>query len=248
MELEELLKGHDKVAIAFSGGVDSAYLLYKASLICDDVMGYYVKTAFQPSFEFNDAINFVKKYKLKIKIIEIDILLQDDVIKNSSKRCYYCKKNMFEVICRQALIDGYDIIMDGTNASDDESERPGMLALNELNVYSPLRECGLSKMEIRKLSKEAGIFTWDKPAYSCLATRINQNEKITEEKLHITEVAEDFLFSLGFNNFRVRMIGDKAKIQISEDQFEKMLQCRKDIVEELKKYYSDVLLDLEARI
>ena len=106
-------------------------------------------------------------------------------------------------------------MLDGTNASDDEGDRPGMRAIRELSVFSPLRDCGLTKEEIRLRSKEAGLFTWDKPAYACLATRIPTGEPITEEKLKVTEAAENFLFSLGLTNFRVRRMGDAARLQVT---------------------------------
>ena len=122
-----------------------------------------------------------------------------------------------------------------------------MLALRELTVRSPLRECGLTKTEVRRLSKEAGLFTWDKPAYACLATRIPTGEEITKEKLQRTERAEDYLFSAGFTDFRVRMMGSAARIQLPERQLPFLLNKRKEFLGELKKYYSAVLLDLEVR-
>lgn len=143
--------------------------------------------------------------------------------------------------------DGVSLLLDGTNASDDVSDRPGMKALKELSVRSPLRECGLTKEVIRSLSKEAGLFTWNKPAYACLATRIPTGTVITAEKLSNTEKAEDYLHKLGFTDFRVRLYADCAKIQVPENQLDKILRHRVLILQELKKYYSDVLLDLEVR-
>ena len=122
-----------------------------------------------------------------------------------------------------------------------------MRALEELSVLSPLRECGISKAEIRARSKEAGLFTWDKPAYACLATRIPAGTPITVHALESTERAEDYLFSLGFSNFRVRMAGKDAKIQLPLSQFGLLAEKREQVVQELKKYYSSVTLDLEAR-
>ena len=122
-----------------------------------------------------------------------------------------------------------------------------MRAIEELSVLSPLRECGLTKAEIRLRSKEAGLFTWDKPAYACLATRIPAGEPITEEKLRATEAAEAFLFSLGLSNIRVRRMGNAAKLQVPPAQIETVMKHRERITRELKRYYSAVLLDLEAR-
>lgn len=148
---------------------------------------------------------------------------------------------------KAAAEDGYTLLLDGTNASDEEGDRPGMRALRELSVRSPLRECGLTKDEIRMLSKEAGLFTWNKPAYACLATRIPSGERITSEKLTATEESEKYLFSLGFIDFRVRRMGDAARLQFPETQMEEVLARRSEIITELKKYYSAVLLDLESR-
>lgn len=139
------------------------------------------------------------------------------------------------------------MLIDGTNASDDPEKRPGMWAISEFSVLSPLRECGLTKADIRQLSKEAGLFTWDKPAYACLATRVPFGERITEEKLSATEASEDFLMSLGLINFRVRRFGNAAKIQVTPDQIGKIIENREIILSELKKNYADVMLDLKVR-
>ena len=141
------------------------------------------------------------------------------------------------MIMKAAAEDGYTVLLDGTNASDDAGDRPGMKALQELQVKSPLRECGLVKSEIRRLSKEGGLFTWDKTSYACLATRIPTGCEITAEKLQKTEAAENFLFSLGFRDFRVRMMPNgAAKLQVVASQLPL-----------LKKSYPAVLLDLEVR-
>ena len=151
------------------------------------------------------------------------------------------------MILAAAKADGYMLVLDGTNASDDSADRPGMRALTELSVRSPLRECGLTKEMIRKLSKEAGLFTWNKPSYACLATRIPAGEQITQEKLEKTERAEAFLQAAGFRNFRIRLLGGAARLQIEEAQWPLLLQMRPRILDELKKEYTDVLLDLAVR-
>ena len=147
----------------------------------------------------------------------------------------------------QASADGYSLLIDGTNASDDASDRPGMKALQELEVRSPLRECGITKTEVRSLSKKAGLFTWNKPAYACLATRIPAETEITAKKLQATEQSEKILSDLGFSDFRIRLSGKDAKIQVREDQLEKLLLYRKEILEKLKPYYAAVTVDLEVR-
>lgn len=247
MDLQEFFAENRKVAIAFSGGVDSAYLLYAALKCNADVKAYYVKTVFQPQFELDDALRMAEELHADIKVMEMDILMDNKVVSNPANRCYYCKRSIFEKIGEAAAEDGYTILLDGTNASDEVTDRPGMRALQELSVRSPLRECGLTKEEIRRLSKEAGLFTWDKPAYACLATRVPAGEVITEEKLVTTEYAESYLFSLGFRDFRIRMLGEVARIQVPEAQMAKLLQHRKSIVETLKRYYRGVVLDLEGR-
>lgn len=247
MELTEFFQKHPKPALAFSGGVDSAYLLCAAKECGADIHAYYVKSAFQPRFELEDAKRLALQLGAAMTVIDVDILSCADVAANPPDRCYHCKQIIFQAIMRQAAEDGYDMLIDGTNASDDAGDRPGMRALEELAVRSPLRECGLAKEEIRRRSRQAGLFTWDKPAYACLATRIPAGETITGEKLARTERAEDFLFSLGFTDFRVRLAGDAARLQLPVAQMEQLMRHRTSIVQELKKHYSSVLLDMEAR-
>ncbi len=247
MKLVDFFKENDKAAVAFSGGVDSAYLLYEAARSKAEIRAYYVKSAFQPQFETEDAVKLAKQLGVDIKIIALDVLRFKDIAENPKDRCYHCKRKIFEAIIKNAEEDGFDMILDGTNASDDEADRPGMKALRELKIRSPLREHGLTKEEIRKLSEEAGLFTWNKPAYSCLATRISFGEEITSEKLAATEKAEQFLNSLGFTDLRVRMEKRAAKIQLPETELDLLMGHRKQIISELKKYYTSVLLDLEVR-
>jgi len=211
------------------------------------LIAYYVKSAFQPQFELDDALRLTKQLNAHTKVLEVDVLASDKVTSNPSDRCYHCKKVIFETIVKAAAKDGFSVLLDGTNASDAEDDRPGMRALKELSVKSPLRECGLTKNEIRHLSKEAGLFTWNKTAYACLATRIPTGQTITAEKLLATEASENFLFSLGFSDFRVRMTGDTAKLQVPKNQIIRVIENREKIIAKLKKYYKNVLLDLEVR-
>lgn len=247
MELSGFFSEIKKVALAFSGGVDSAYLLYAAKTAGADVRAYYVKSVFQPQFELEDAKRLAAELTADMRILEADVLALQTVADNPGDRCYHCKKLIFHTIAEAAREDGYTVLLDGTNASDEEGDRPGMRALMELSVRSPLRECGLTKEKIRSLSKEAGLFTWSKPAYACLATRIPTGESITKEKLSATEAAEEYLFSLGFTDFRVRRLGEAARVQFPAKQLGKVLENREEIVKELKQYYNAVLLDLEAR-
>lgn len=247
MKLEEFFKKYNKVALAFSGGVDSSFLLYSAVKNGVDVCVYYVKSNFQPKFEYEDAINLAEKLNANLKVLTADVLKNPNISKNPKDRCYYCKKEIFGKIYEEAKRDGYEILIDGTNFSDAYDDRPGMRAKDELKVLSPLRECQLTKNEIRRLSKEAGLFTWDKPSYSCLATRIKTDVPITTEKLERTEKSEDFLKKLGFSDFRVRNINDDAKLEVISTEFDLVIKYREEIIKELSKYYKRVLLDLEAR-
>ena len=247
MKLEEFFKEYPKVAIAFSGGCDSAYLTYAALKYAREVKAYYVKTAFQPEFELEDALKFAKEYALDLSVIECDILSVQDVANNPSNRCYFCKNQIFGKILGKANEDGYTTILDGTNASDDASDRPGMKALEEMKVISPLRLCNLSKRDIRELSKAAGLFTWDKPAYACLATRVPEGTQITKEILEKTEKAEAYLASLGLTNFRVRYRDGDALIQIAEGQQDLYEQNKDKIEAELGEYYVNLKLDEKLR-
>lgn len=247
MTLTDFFEQNRAVALAFSGGVDSAYLLYAAVKSGAKVTAYYVKTAFQPQFEYEDARLLASQLGAQMKTIELDVLRDAEVTANPASRCYYCKRRIFSAILAAAKADGYAIVMDGTNASDDASDRPGMVALKELEVRSPLREAGLTKGEIRRLSKEAGLFTHDKPAYACLATRIPTGTAITTEALERTEKAEEYLKNLGFTDFRIRLFGTAARIQIPQQQLPALLECRQQILTELKQHYTAVLLDLEVR-
>lgn len=247
MTLTEFFHENQKAAIAFSGGVDSAYLLYAALQSGADVRAYYVKSAFQPQFELDDARRLAETLSADMRVLDVDILADETVAANPPDRCYHCKRRIFSAIASAAAADGYTLLLDGTNASDDAGDRPGMRALRELSVRSPLRECGLTKPEIRQLSREAGLFTWDKPAYACLATRVPAGERLTAEKLENTERAEDFLFSLGFTDFRVRLFNGAARLQLPAEQLPRLLERRAEILSELKKTYSAVVLDLEVR-
>ena len=247
MTLKEFFTEHPKVAIAFSGGVDSSYLLYAAKQYAKEVRAYFVKAEFQPEFELEDAEKLAEGIGADLKIMRLSVLGDDEVCANPSNRCYYCKRVIFSQIVKAAGEDGFTTLLDGTNASDDAGDRPGMKALKEMSVLSPLRECGLTKSQIRSLSKEAGLFTWDKPAYACLATRIPTGERITAEKLKATEEAEGFLFSLGFTDFRVRSNDGNAKIQLPEAQWGLLLKNRKLILDKFKQYYRSVVLDMEVR-
>ena len=247
MELSDFFADNPRAALAFSGGVDSAYLLYAGMRWGKLVKAYYVRTPFQPEFEYRDALRLARELNAEMEVIPKNVLEHREVTANPPDRCYHCKKVIFSAIAEKAREDGFTVLLDGTNASDREDDRPGMRALRELSVRSPLRECGLTKDAIRELSRQAGLFTWDKPSYACLATRVPTGMPITEDLLSRTEWAEDYLSGLGFRDFRVRTMGSAAKLQLKIQDFPLLLERREEITEELKKRYASVLLDLEER-
>ncbi|MDR0498113.1 MAG: ATP-dependent sacrificial sulfur transferase LarE [Holophagales bacterium] len=247
MNLQTFFSDCPSVALAFSGGTDSSYLLYAGLYYGAKVKAYYVKSAFQPGFELEDARKFVAELNAEMTVLQKDLLVATEVTANTSDRCYHCKKTIFQAIQKQAAADGFTVLVDGTNASDDSGDRPGMKALAELSVRSPLRECGITKDEIRRLSEEAGLFTWNKPAYACLATRIPAGRPITKELLNKAESTENILFSMGFTDFRVRILNDSAKLQVPLEQMRAVLDNRERILQAFKPYFDAVLLDLTDR-
>lgn len=247
MTLQDFFAAHPKAALAFSGGVDSAYLLF-AGLQCGaDIRPYYGKSQFQPHFEFEDAMRLCRELGAEPRVLNLDALASADVRANGPERCYHCKMNMMSTILRAAEEDGYPVLLDGTNASDDAGDRPGMRALKELKILSPLRLCGLTKRSIRRLSREAGLFTWDKPAYACLATRVKTGEEITGERLRAIEESEDYLFSRGFTDFRVRTSGKTALLQFPAEQLERAQQEEAEIAGRLGALFETISIDPEGR-
>lgn len=246
MNLERFFQEHTKVALGFSGGVDSAYLLYAGIHYGADVRAYYVKTAFQPQFELEDARRLAKELGADLRLLELEVLQSETIAANPADRCYHCKNQIFGRICEEARKDDYPLILDGTNASDQVADRPGMRALAELQVRSPLRECGLTKQEIRRLSKEAGLFTWDKPAYACLATRVPTGMNLEAGLLNQVEQAETALTKLGFSDFRVRVTREKAaRIQVPEGQLARLIEERQRVLEAMEPWFETVLLDIK---
>lgn len=247
MKLQQFFSGHPAAALAFSGGTDSAFLLWAAKRYCLRVKAYYVKTPFQPQFEYEDARRLAEQLDVPMQIIDLDILRLPCVAENGKDRCYHCKKAMFSAIVTAAKKDGFSTVIDGTNASDDAGDRPGMKALKELNILSPLRACGMTKSDVRTASREAGLFTHDKPAYACLATRVPTGTPITLHDLRRTEAAEEYLMKLGFSDLRVRLAGNSAKLELRREQHALAAKYWPEILSELTKYYDAVLPDLEVR-
>ena len=247
MGLDEFVSKTKQGAVAFSGGVDSAYLLAEAVRCGADVRAYYVKSAFQPEFERADAREIARQTGADLTELEVDVLSDEAVVSNPPDRCYHCKCRIMSVILDAARKDGYDILCDGSNASDDADDRPGFRALAELGIRSPLRECGITKDEIRAGAKELGLSVWDKPAYACLATRIKSGERITAEKLAATEEAEGILFGMGYRDFRVRMRGGDALVQIRAEQHERAVSEEQKIKAAIGHLYREVSIDEKTR-
>lgn len=247
MTLKEFFEQNPKAAIAFSGGVDSSYLLSEAVKLGADVKAYCVHSEFQPAFELGDARRAAEQAGAELEIIELSVLGEDAITLNPEDRCYHCKRRIMGAIKEAAFADGYELTLDGTNASDDADDRPGMRALKEFNIKSPLRECGITKDEVRKGAKEAGLDVWDKPAYACLATRVPTGEEITEAKLRSTEKAESIMFDMGFRNFRVRWRGHSGLVQVTEDQYEEALEREHEIQTALGRYYDYIEIDENTR-
>ena len=218
MTLKEFFKANPKAALAFSGGTDSAYLLWAAVQAGAEVQPYFVRSAFQPRFELKDAERLCAQLGLRLRVLDCDVLARPEIAANPPERCYYCKRALFTRLLDAAREEGYPLVMDGTNASDVEDDRPGMRALRELGVRSPLREAGLRKCDVRRLSAQAGLFTADKPSYACLATRIPSGTAIEKAMLETVERAEGLLAGRGYRNFRVRLRPWGALLQFDESQ------------------------------
>lgn len=247
MNIEEFFLKYPKTAIAYSGGVDSSYLLYAAKKYGKDAKAYYVRTSFQPEFEYEYAKKIVEYIGVNMVTIEIDILSDDRIRDNPKERCYYCKQKIMGTIKKEAENDGYSLVIEGTNASDDIGDRPGMKAIKELGIISPLRECSMTKNDIRELSRKAGLQTWNKPSYSCLATRISTGDSITENKLNIVEDSENKLRNIGFSDFRVRLRDGGAVMELREEDIEKAFRNRDKILEMMSKELKFISVDMKPR-
>lgn len=245
--LRARLRGIGRLAVAFSGGTDSAYLLYAAKACGCEVKAYTIASQFQPAFERRDAAEFAEALGVPAEVIKVDILAREAVAQNPADRCYHCKRALFETLIARARADGFEVLADGTNASDDATDRPGMRALRELGVVSPLRESGITKAQVRERSRQANLPTWDKPAYACLATRIQTGVPIDRETLARVEKAENALFALGFFDLRVRVRGREARLQLTEAQMPRLIERRREVLAALSEDFPEIALDLRAR-
>lgn len=214
-KLESYIRDLGSLAVGFSGGVDSSLLLAVAhNVLGDKALGVICVDAAFPGRELKEAKSFCEERGIRYVTCTVDPLKEESYRHNSPDRCYFCKRGVFTEIRKTAEAYGITYLAEGSNMDDLGDYRPGLRAVSELDVKSPLREAGLHKSEIRAISKAMGLPTWSKPAYACLASRFVYGEEITEEKLHMIDQAEQFLIELGFIEERVRMHGNLARIEV----------------------------------
>lgn len=249
-QLRQRLAAYGRLAVAFSGGVDSAFLLKTAyDVLGSSVLAVTIKSRIFPIREEDEAGQFCARYGIRQTVCQVDGLAIPGFAQNPENRCYLCKRKMMQVITGAAKEQGFFCVAEGSNTDDADDYRPGQLAVAEAGVLSPLREAGLTKAEIRILSRQAGLPTWDKQSFACLASRFVYGEQITPEKLAMVDKAEQLLLELGFRQVRVRMHGTMARIEVLPQQFARLLEdeVRNCITEKLQEYgFSYVTMDLKG--
>lgn len=245
-KLKDYLKSLESVAVAFSSGVDSTFLLKTAhDILGENVIAVTAQSCSFPKRELDEAISFCKKENIRHIVFKSEELDIDGFSDNPVNRCYLCKKELFEKITEIAKKNSIKNIIEGSNEDDVGDYRPGLQAVKELNIKSPLRFTGLSKTEIRILSKEEGLSTWDKQSFACLSSRFVYGETITKEKLIMVDKAEQLLLDLNFSQVRVRIHNNIARIEVNPNEFEKLIQNRQRIVSMFKEYgFAYVTMDL----
>ncbi len=248
--LKQRLKELGRVAIAFSSGVDSAFLLKAAhEVLGNRAVAVTVHTSFFPKRELEEAELFCRQYGITQYTVPCEVLKLEGIAQNPKNRCYLCKRSLFEAMLDLAAQHNLGTLAEGSNLDDESDYRPGMQAIKELGVISPLREAFLTKEDIRTLSHTMGLSTWDKPSFACLASRFAYGETITEEKLDMVEQAEQLLISLGFRQMRVRIHGKMARIEIEPKDFVRLMQedVRELVVKKLQAYgFTYVAMDLKG--
>lgn len=224
-KLIDIIKESKKCVIAFSGGTDSTLLLkLAADILGEDCLAVTICGPLNPKSEIEEAVNTAKKFGVRHKIVKVDISNFDWFENNPKNRCYICKTRVFKLIKEESEKFGTKIIFDGTNIDDLSDYRPGLKALNELEIRSPLREAELKKQEIREISKEYEIDVWNKPSFTCLATRFPTGSRITVELLEKVEKCEEYLKQQGFRQFRVRVHENLARIEFEESEIERAFE------------------------
>ena len=244
--LQENLKALGSVAVAFSSGVDSTFLLKAAQeALGDKVIAVTASSCSFPKRELEEAKAFCEKNGICQIIVESEELDIDGFRQNPKNRCYLCKHELFEKIWEIAKENGMNAVAEGSNMDDNGDYRPGLQAVAELGVTSPLRHSKLAKEEIRILSRNLGLPTWDKQSFACLSSRFVYGEEITRDKLSMVDKAEQLLLDLGFHQVRVRVHGMMARIEVEPGEFSKVLENREKITKEFKTYgFTYVTMDL----